>query len=304
MTDVPRVLSRGEALARGFSRRAIDHRLVTGRWRRLLPSVYCTVDTANERDRQRAALAFAGPDAALSGAAALRIEGYERIARPDRLLVLVPPSNRRESTGFVQIRRTGRTFERSFAPGPRHVDIARAAADHALTLRRLDDARALVAMVVRDGRCPPAELVAELANCPRNGSGLLRRAVAEIADGAASAPEARAARILRATPGIPSFEQNARIELPGGRWYVADFLWRELRGVLEIDSMEYHLGPREWRATMDRRLQLTTLGYSVIHRPPSAVQAAARFARDVAAWLASLHDQLGLSHSQVWLRPS
>ena len=87
MDEPPRVLTRAEAFARGYSRRAIDHRLATRCWRRLLPAVYLTVDTATERDVQRTAPAFAGPGGALSGAAALRIEGYERIARPQRLLV-------------------------------------------------------------------------------------------------------------------------------------------------------------------------------------------------------------------------
>ena len=123
MDELPRVLTRAEAFARGYSRRAIDHRLATQRWRRLLPAVYLTVDTATERDVQRAALAFAGSGGALSGAAALRIEGYERIARPQRLLVLVPPANRRESAGFAHLRCTPRPFEPSFAPGPRHVDL-------------------------------------------------------------------------------------------------------------------------------------------------------------------------------------
>ncbi len=287
MDEVPRVLTRVEAFALGYSRRAIEHRLTTGRWRRLLPAVYLTLDTATERDTQRAALAFAGPGAALSGAAALRIEGYERIARPRRLLVLVPPANRRESVGCAQIRRTFRRFETSFAPGPRHADLARAVADHALTLRRLDDARALIAMVARDDPRVLVELAAELRRGPRNGSALFRRALAEVTLGAASAPEAEAASILRTTPHIPPFEQNVRIELPSGRWYVADFLWRALRAVLEIDSVEYHLGPREWRATMDRHLELTTLGYSVVHRPPSAVRDRGRFGTEIAAWLRS-----------------
>ena len=36
---------------------------------------------------------------------------------------------------------------------------------------------------------------------------------------------------------------------------------------------------------MDRHLVLTTLGYSVVHRPPSALADPATFVRDVSAWL-------------------
>jgi very-short-patch-repair endonuclease len=115
---------------------------------------------------------------------------------------------------------------------------------------------------------------------------LLRQALVEMSAGAASAPEARAARILRRA-GVAAFEQNAVILLPGGGHYVADFLWRALRAILEIDSVEYHFDPVAWRRTMDRHLVLTTLGHSVIHRPPSALRDEHRFAADITAWLAS-----------------
>jgi hypothetical protein len=45
------VLSRTEALARGYSRRQIERRLADGRWRRVLPRTYLTVDTMTVRDR-------------------------------------------------------------------------------------------------------------------------------------------------------------------------------------------------------------------------------------------------------------
>ena len=87
---------------------------------------------------------------------------------------------------------------------------------------------------------------------------------------------------------VPPFEQNARIELPDGRHYVADFLWRALRAVLEIDSVEYHLNPAAWQATMNRHLALETVGFSVAHRPPSAVRDhPTRFVQEISAWLAS-----------------
>jgi len=160
-------------------------------------------------------------------------------------------------------------------------------ADHALTLRRIDDVRTVVAEAVRRRLSTVDEIAAELDAGPRNGSALLRQAVDEVGAGAWSAPEARAARLLRRAAGVPPFEQNARIDLPGGGYYVADFLWRDLWAVLEIDSAEHHLDPADWSATMDRHLVLETLGYSVAHRPPSAVHAYPnRFVGEVTAWLA------------------
>ena len=286
-TALPRVLTRAGALGRGMTPRMIDHRVARGRWRRVLPRTYLTVDTLTWSDRPAAAIAFAGAGALLSGAAVLHDAGLRSVARPARLLVLVPRANRVRSTSWVRIRRTHRLPDPDLVPGPPRVPIARAVADHALTLRRIDDVRTVVAEAVRRRLSTVDEIAAELDAGPRNGSALLRQAVDEVGAGAWSAPEARAARLLRRAGG-PPFEQNARIELPGGAYYVADFLWRDLWAVLEIDSAEHHLDPADWSATMDRHLGLETAGFSVAHRPPSAVNTyPVRFVRDITAWLAN-----------------
>jgi hypothetical protein len=205
---LPRVLTRDDALRCGFTRNAIRHRTETGRWRRVLPRTYLTSDTFTWNDRLRAALAFAGDDALLTGGAALLGQGLRSVRRPDSVLVLVPYCCRSRSIGWVRIRRTQRLPTRALAPGPRRVPIARATADLALELRRLDDVRALVADVVRRGLCDVAELAAELCEGPRNGSAFLRQAVDEVGAGAWSAPEARAATLMRRA-GLPRFEQNS-----------------------------------------------------------------------------------------------
>jgi very-short-patch-repair endonuclease len=121
----------------------------------------------------------------------------------------------------------------------------------------------------------------------------LRQAIEEIGRGAWSAPEARAATILRAA-NIPSFKQNARIDLPDGRYFVADFLWRELRAILEIDSMEHHFeNAAQIEATHERHLQLESLGYSVAHRTPRLVaNEPIRFRMGIERWLAARRREL------------
>jgi very-short-patch-repair endonuclease len=285
-TDLlPRVVSRADALRRGLSRYAIDRRLASGRWRRVLPRTYLTTQTMTWLDRVNAALIFAGDGALISGEAALALAGMRGPARPSTVLVLVPPSNRVDSSAWVRIRRTSRPMGADLVPGPARVEVARAVADHALASRRLDDVRALVTRAVRERRCTVADLARELEAGPRRGSAFLRQAIDETSGGAWSAPEARAASVLRRAR-VPRFEQNAVIPLPGGGHFVADFLWRRLRAVLEIDSREHHFEPADWRATMDRHLALETLGYSVVHRPPSAAFVDPRgFAADISAWL-------------------
>lgn len=251
----------------------------------MLPRTFLTSDTFTEYDRLHAALAFAGLGAALSGAAALRESGVRRIAPPAHVLVLVPASNRTRSHAWVQIRRTHRPIVRERWLGVTRVEVSRAAADYALTMTRLADVRALVARVVQDQHCTIAELGAELESGPRQGSALLRQALADIGWGAASAPEAEAGEILR-DAGISGFVQNATIRLPDGTTRIVDFYWPRLRACLEIDSLEWHFDQLGWSETWDRHLDLTKFGYSVIHRPPSAVRDKARFTRDVRAWLA------------------
>lgn len=282
-TALPRVLSRRRALRMGIPAHVIDRRLSAGKWRRVLPRTYLTVETLTWADRLVAATEFAGAGALLSGAAVLHDEGL-RIRRPTTVLVLVPVRRRLRSTGWVQVRPTRRLPDAELLPGPPRAPIARAVADHALTLQRLDDVRAIVVEAFRRRLSTVDEIGAELEAGPRNGSALLREVVGEIG-GAWSAPEARAARLLRRA-GVPPFEQNARIDLPAGGHHVADFVWRERRAILEIDSAEYDLGPAEWAATMDRHLALETLGYSVAHLPPSAIrQHPERFVREITAWL-------------------
>lgn len=238
-----------------------------GRWRRVLPRTYLTSDTLTWDDRLRAALAFAGEAALFSGAAALADQGLHTVQRPSSILVLVPRSTTARSTAWVEIRRTNRLPEPDLVSGPCRAPVARAVADLSLQGRRLDDVRALVAEAVRRGICTAGELAAELRSGPRNHSAFLRQAIDEIGGGAWSAPEARAATLMRRA-GLPKFEQNARIDLPSGGYVIVDFLWRALRAILEIDSDAHHALAGDADRTSDRHLLLESENYRVIHRTP------------------------------------
>jgi hypothetical protein len=293
---VPRILSRKQAIELGFSRRAIDRRLERNAWHLVLPHTYLTGSTLTWWDRLDAALAFAGPDALLTAAAALADLGLRTVRRRDDILLLVPRENRVRPTGWVRIRRTDRMPERALVPGARRADLARAVADLALERRNLDDVRALVAQALRANLCTLAELRGELEAGPRKFSANLRAALLDMDRGAWSAPEARAAEILRRS-NVPPFEPNAPVRLPTGRVLWVDFLWRDLRAVLEIDSFEYHDDdPRQRDATDDRHIQLTKLGLAVIHRRPRLVfREPQRFRYEVETWLAARARELGIA---------
>lgn len=292
-TAAPRVLTRAEATRLGYTPSMVAHQLRTGRWQRLLPRTYLTAGTLTWSDRLRAAIAYAGPDALITGAAALT-DDLRSVPRPDEVLVLVPILSGHQSIAGVRVRPTARLPPRRLAPGPARAPLPRAVADLALERRGVDDVRALVTEVVRRRLCTVNELTAELEAGPRRGSAHLRQALAEVAAGAWSAPEARAASLLRRARA-PRFEQNVRIDLPGDRYLVVDFLWRALKAVLEIDSAEHHSRPGDRDATDDRHLALEALGYSVVHRTPWVVKNGPdQFVAGIQRWLAGRSAALGL----------
>lgn len=183
-TALPRIISREEAIRHGVAPHVIERRLAAGRWQRILPRTYLTASSATPlswTDRLNAALAFAGPEALLTGSSALAVAGLRCVPRSPYVVVLVPRTNRRRWRSWVRIRRSERTPESELELGPRRVVIARAAADHAGDLRRLDDARALVSEVVRRQLCHLEELGTELEAAQRNGSALLRQALPRLA---------------------------------------------------------------------------------------------------------------------------
>ena len=281
----PRVISRDLAYAHGISKAVVDARLRAGQWRPLLPGVFMTRPEVTRRDLIMAAQLYAGPQSLVSGAQALLLHGIIS-ATNEPILVLCPVERRPAKAGWLHVRPTGRLPAAVSRRGLRIAPVARAVADHTLGLRRLDDVRAVVARAVQRQLCSWEEIHTEYVTGPRHGSAHLRTALADVAAGAASAPEARAATALRRA-GLEPFEQNARIDTPGGGCYFADFLWRELRAVLEIDSVEYHFNQADWARTLRRHRELEALGYSVIHLRPAEVQDEACFIAVVEQWLRS-----------------
>lgn len=283
-TALPRVLTRRDAHAFGHSDRVISRHVARRRWCRLLPGVYLTQPPPTALDRLHAAALRGGPGSVVSGGAALHAYGFRSVVQPRHELVLVAHGGGVRSFDRFRVRHTARLPAPALRPGPPLAPVERAVADHARSLRSLDDVRAVVAEAVQRGFCAIEAIAVELHAGRRNGSALLRRAVDEVTLGAASAPEARAASPLRAAR-VPAFEQNVPVTV-GARRYVADFLWRELWAILEIDSRDYHFAPRDWQATLRRHAELETAGYSVIHVPPAELRDGDEFVQRVKQWLA------------------
>jgi very-short-patch-repair endonuclease len=267
------VITRRQALACGLSQDAI-HRQIRpgGRWQRLLPGVYLAVTgTPTQDQRDTAALLYAGPGGTLTGAAALRRHGM-RVLPSDPIDVLIPAKRVRQSRGFVVIHQTTMLPENVCYVGPVQYALpARAVADAVRGVRDLRTARAVVAAAVQGRQCTIEQLRAELQSGPMRWSALFRAALAEVALGTRSAPEAELLDLIRrGRLPLPLF--NPR--LYAGKELLArpDAWWQDMAVAVEVDSKEWHLSPDSWERTMRRHDRMTAVGILVLHFTPRQIR--------------------------------
>lgn len=268
------VITRAQALAYGMTARVVDYRIRGGGpWQVLLPGVYL-IHAGRPADEQRemAALLYAGPLSVLTGPAALRrhglspgrpgAHGREQFSPVD---VLVPHGSRRADVAFARLHRTSRlpapfcvAGEIRFALPPRAV------ADAVRPMTDLADVRAMVAEAVQRGRCSIQHLALELAAGPMVGSGLFRRALAEVAEGIRSAVEGDLRDLIRwARLPVPLY--NPRLLVDGKFLAMPDCWWPEAGVAGEADSRAWHFAPDDWEQTLARHARMSAQGIIVLH---------------------------------------
>jgi hypothetical protein len=252
-----------------------------GMWTRVMPGVHL-VDggTPSRRQRELAALQYAGTPSALTGATALRRYGVRAVRlqevaddepdRPEPVHLLVPHDRRRLSTGFARIERTRRFPESLVLRGGLVLaPPARAAADSARRLRRAADVVALVSEMVHRDLVTLADLEIELDDGSRRGSALLRAALRPITSGARSAPEADLVGLLTAE-AIPSVLYNATLVDEHRRFVAIPDVWLDDVGLaIEVDSVEHHAGVGGFAATVRRTSRYAAAGVLVLSVLPA-----------------------------------
>ncbi|MEJ2854172.1 MULTISPECIES: hypothetical protein [unclassified Saccharothrix] len=158
------VIKTSDLKAAGVPRYRIDLRCRPGGpWQRILPGVLLLGAAPPTRaDRVKAALAYAGPEAVLTGVDALHTHGLPGLPLPQRVHVLQPAGRRRSGDHHVLLERTTRL------PRPVHKDglplapPARAVLDAARHEPHPARTHALLTAVLRSGLCSPPVLLAEL----------------------------------------------------------------------------------------------------------------------------------------------
>lgn len=267
------LVARRQALACAMTAKAVSYRIRPGgTWKIVLPGVYLR-DGGNLSTRQRAIAAclYAGNAMAVTGPAALAFHGIPA-QRSDLVDVLVPLVNRRASAGFVRLRRTTVVPAAVYSDGiVRYVPADRAITDTARHLTDLADVRAVVAAGVQGRHVELWELTRELDLGPMRGSALLRRALAEVSEGARSAAEADLLVLIRGSK-LPEPLYNPHLFV--GKAFLAspDAWWPDHGVGVEVDSRAWHLSPAGWERTLARHARMTAEGILVLHFPPGRLR--------------------------------
>jgi hypothetical protein len=247
--------------AAGVSNHAVSKRTrPSGPWHRMLPGVVLlSNDPPTRRQLLRAALAYAGTNAVISGADALCRQGVEVPSDGD-VLVLIPAGRRAASRAYLTVERTTRLPEPVWHDGLPLAPVVRAALDAARHERDRDRLRAVLFAPVRAGACTMAELRAELDAGNQRGSAAPRALLAKHGDEVVPTSIGLARRLIRDGPLPPPQWRIPLHDEDGVPLGVADAWWDEI-------ALAWHIGaPRVEDAAM------TATGVVVVCTEPHRIR--------------------------------
>ncbi|MEZ0492968.1 hypothetical protein AB2L28_12065 [Kineococcus sp. TBRC 1896] len=280
--DVDALMRRGdgiathaELIAAGMPRRTITRWAHAGPWRSVLPGVVASHrGPLGRAQSRRAALAYAGDGAALSGVHALDLLGIagNRLAVDDQVLVLIPWTRKRLSSGFVTIERTQREPRVARRRGLPVVGPARAAADAARHGADLDRIREIFGATLHQRRCTLRELRDEVFAGPTQRSAKARQALAEVSAGVRSSAEAEARAVISRS-ALPQPLWNEDVVIAGEVVGEADAWWPRHRVALEVDGIRWHSTPADLRRTQAKQRRYAAAGVLLVSIAPADVTA-------------------------------
>ncbi|MCE6993225.1 hypothetical protein LZG04_00125 [Saccharothrix sp. S26] len=166
------VIKAADLRAAGVPAYAIDLKCRPGGpWQRILPGVVLLgAGPPTRAERLRAALAYAGPDAVVTGIDALNAQGLDALPPPPRIHLLQPATTRRSCADQVLLERTTRPPTVVHHQGLRLAEPTRATLDAAR--HEPDPLRQhhLLATAVRSGLCTIPTLTRELNAGSKRGT--------------------------------------------------------------------------------------------------------------------------------------
>lgn len=253
-------ISTAQLTAAGLSRRAVAHRVSTGRLQRVHRGVYLLGPVRGPRSAEWAALLACGPRAVLSHRTALA--GWELgEGPPDGTVDITHPATGRPHAG-VRRHRAARidACDRTLLAGLPATSPARTLLDLAPSMRSWELERLIEETQIRRLASRTDLLEALERGRGRAGAPVLRAALAHQDEPTLtrSNAERRLLTLIR-TARLPRPEANVRL----GR-YEVDFLWREQRLVVEVDGFAFHSSRAAFERDRLRDAELQAMGYRVL----------------------------------------
>lgn len=243
------IVDRGQALALGFSRRQISHRLRSGTWQRVYPGVYATFTGSLSREaRLWAAVRCAGEGAMVSHETAAEVHGIVDKPRGPAIHITVPlrrrPARKRQIRGMV-MHRSDQSQQQFLGPFslPR-TRIEDTVLDLVAASPTFEQAYAWITRAVSREHVTVSLLRTALASRRRiRWRDWLDDAFEDAHDGVDSPLERRYAKDVERAHGLPKSQRQAR-RLLGGKTHYRDNWYADYRVVVEIDGPAYHQNER------------------------------------------------------------
>lgn len=281
------VICRRQVLACGGLDHDVRRRLRRREWAGVHPGVY--VDhTGPLTWRQRAwAAVLVHPQAALTGASALRAVGLTRHDREvDPIQVVVPARRPVDHVAGVVARRCAAYDEVVLAvKSPPRVTVEHAALTVAGLAGREDAAVAVLADVCQSRLTSAVRLGDHLATLPRQRhKALLGHVLEDVATGAFSALERRYLRHVERPHGLPTATRQRRVR-PGRSVAYRDVEYAGLRVVIELDGHLAHGATGQHWADLDRDIDSVVAGDVTVRAGWGQVLEGCRLAAAVARLL-------------------
>lgn len=265
------VIGSAHLRASGLTAHAITTRCrPSGPWQRILPGVVLLSNSPpSRRQRQRAALVYAGHQSILTGTDAIHAHGVQ-VPPTDEVLVLIPAGRRRSSRAFVTVERTTRLPAPVRRQGLPITPLVRATVDAARHERDRDRLRTLLFTPIREGKCTLKEIRHELNTGNQRGSAAARALLTESENYVVPVSQAVAKRLLRNVPLPPPTWQVPLYTQQGTPLGVADAWWPEAGLAWRLGESQQHPLPN----TEQSRPLLTAAGITVLHTDPTRLHTA------------------------------
>lgn len=260
-----KVITRAQLLEHGVTYPTV--RWNAGRaWRVLLPQVFGIFrEQPTPRQRQVAALLWAGPDSVLAGATAARLHGVTAADPLARVHVLVPAPRSSRMSGFAEVRRTLVHDAGTVARGPLRLSSpARAAVDAARAARTHDARAAILIETVQRGIATLDDLAEWVYRLRPRDAATLHAPLAEAASGAWSVPESELLDLVASSLVLPVAWANPVLTTAEGTPLTTPDVWfDDVAMAVMVHSHRFHSEGEQWDDTVDKDADLVAAGVVV-----------------------------------------